>query len=164
MQTEKQKMLAGELYVAADAELTADRLRARKLTQRYNAMLEDEQEERTAILKLLLGKVGTGCFIEPTFKCDYGYNISVGNKFFANFDCVILDVCRVTIGDNCLLAPGVHIYTAAHPIDPVERLTAEFGKPVSIGNNVWIGGRAVVNPGVTIGNNVVVASGSVVTK
>ena len=95
-------------------------------------------------------------YIEPTFRCDYGYNIFLGNNFFANFDCVMLDVCPIRIGDNCMLAPGVHIYTATHPIDPVARNSgAELGKPVTIGNNVWIGGRAVINPGVTIGDNVV---------
>lgn len=107
----------------------------------------------------------TEAYIEPTFRCDYGYNIFLGNNFFANFDCVMLDVCPIRIGDNCMLAPGVHIYTATHPIDPVARNSgAELGKPVTIGNNVWIGGRAVINPGVTIGDNVVVASGAVVTK
>lgn len=110
-------------------------------------------------------KLVTEAYIEPTFRCDYGYNIFLGNNFFANFDCVMLDVCPIRIGDNCMLAPGVHIYTATHPIDPVARNSgAELGKPVTIGNNVWIGGRAVINPGVTIGDNVVVASGAVVTK
>ncbi|MNC32530.1 Maltose O-acetyltransferase [compost metagenome] len=104
-------------------------------------------------------------YIEPSFRCDYGYNIFLGKNFYANFDCVILDVCPVHIGDNCMLAPGVHIYTATHPLDAETRNSGvEFGKPVTIGHNVWIGGRAVINPGVTIGDNVVVGSGSVVTK
>lgn len=103
--------------------------------------------------------------MEPAFRCDYGYNIHVGDHFYANFDCVILDVCEVRIGDHCFMAPGVHIYTATHPIRPFERNSeVEFGKPVKIGHNVWLGGRAIVNPGVTIGDNVVVASGAVVTK
>lgn len=103
--------------------------------------------------------------MEPNIRFDYGYNTYVGENFYANFDCTILDVCEVRIGDNCMLAPGVHIYTATHPIDPVERNSGqEFGKPVTIGNNVWIGGGAIINPGVTIGDDVVIASGAVVTK
>lgn len=99
------------------------------------------------------------------FHCDYGYNIHVGENFYANFNCVMLDVCPIRIGDNCMLAPGVHIYTATHPINPVERNSGkEFGKAVTIGDNVWIGGGAIINPGVTIGDNAVIASGSVVTK
>ncbi len=124
----------------------------------------DEKTERQNILAELLGQ-SEGAYIEPSFRCDYGYNISLGKNFYANFDCVMLDVCPVRIGDNCMLAPGVHIYTATHPLDAEERNSGvEFGKPVTIGNNVWIGGRAVINPGVTIGDNVVVASGAVVTK
>lgn len=139
-------------------------LRARQLIHRYNHSLAEEHTLRQQILADLFGQV-TEAYIEPTFRCDYGYNIFLGNNFFANFDCVMLDVCPIRIGDNCMLAPGVHIYTATHPIDPVARNSgAELGKPVTIGNNVWIGGRAVINPGVTIGDNVVVASGAVVTK
>ena len=101
----------------------------------------------------------------PNFRCDYGKNIHVGENFFMNYDCVILDVCEVRIGDNCLIAPQVGIYTACHPMDAAERLSGkEYGAPVTIGNNCWIGGRAVINPGVTLGDNVVVASGAVVTK
>lgn len=165
MKTEKEKMLNGELYNAADPELIKDRLNARRLTSFFNASLETEGEERSQLLKELFGSTGENIYIEPTFRCDYGYNIHVGENFFANFDCVFLDVCEIRIGDNCLLAPGVHIYTATHPLDVTQRiLGAEYGKPVTIGNNVWIGGRAVINPGVKIGNNVVVASGAVVTK
>lgn len=103
--------------------------------------------------------------LNPPFRCDYGYNIFVGENFYANFDCVILDVCEVKIGRDCMLAPGVHIYTATHPLDPFERSSGvEYGKPVTIGDHVWIGGRAIINPGVTIGNHSVVASGAVVTK
>ena len=122
-------------------------------------------ERRREILEELLGQVGENIFIEPTFKCDYGYNIKVGDNFYANFDCVILDVCPVNIGKNVFLAPGVHIYTATHPLDAEERCSgAEYGKPVTIGDNVWLGGRSVIAPGVTIGNNVVVAAGAVVVK
>jgi len=163
--TEKQKMLDGELYLAMDDELVADRLNARRLTRLFNATLETEHERRIELLKQLLGATGEHFYIEPTFRCDYGYNIYVGENFYANFDCIMLDVCEIRIGDNCLLAPGVHIYTATHPLEAEARNAgAEFGKPVTIGNNVWIGGRAVINPGVTIGNNAVIASGAVVTK
>lgn len=170
--TEKEKMILGLPYNPSDLELTKGRIRARILFQKFNNLNLPEKEEdvdkifqeRKNILKELLGSTGNDIYIEPNFKCDYGYNISVGNNFYVNFDCVMLDICKITIGDNCFLAPGVHIYTATHPIDPLERLEYEFGKPVSIGNNVWIGGHSTINPGVTIGNNVVVASGSVVTK
>ncbi|MFC7678442.1 maltose O-acetyltransferase [Paenibacillus sp. GCM10028914] len=165
MKTEKEKMLHGELYNAADTELVNDRLNARKLTRLYNQTLETAEIQRAALLKELFGSTGQHLYVEPTFRCDYGYNIHVGENFYANFDCVFLDVCEIRIGDNCFIAPGVHIYTATHPLDPSERTSGvEFGKPVTIGHNVWIGGRAVINPGVTIGNNVVIASGAVVTK
>lgn len=163
--TEKEKMMQGELYISADPELIRDRDNARRLTRLFNQTLETELDERTRLLKELFGSTGNNLFVEPTFRCDYGYNIHVGENFYANFDCVILDVCEVRIGANCFLAPGVHIYTATHPLNAAERNTgAEYGKPVNIGHSVWIGGRSVINPGVTIGNNVVVASGSVVTK
>lgn len=165
MRTEKEKMLHGELYNPADEQLTKERIRARTLTRQYNQTLETEIAKRTEILKELFGSTGSSFYVEPTFRCDYGYNIHVGENFYANFDCVILDVCEVRIGDNCLMAPGVHIYTATHPLQPYERISGmEFGKPVNIGNNVWIGGGAIINPGVTIEDHVVVASGSVVTK
>lgn len=165
MKTEKQKMINGEYYLASDQELTQDRIDARRLTREYNQTLETETEERTDILKNLFGSIGTNTYVEPTFRCDYGYNIETGDNFYANFDCIMLDICPIRFGDNCLLAPGVHIYTAAHPLDPVERNSGiEFGKPVTIGNNVWIGGRAVINPGVTIGDNVVIGAGAIVTR
>lgn len=158
-------MIAGELYLASDSELTKGRERARKLTRLLNQTIETDYDKRVELLKELFGSTEESIYVEPTFKCDYGYNIHVGNNFYANFDCVILDVCEVRIGENCFMAPGVHIYTATHPLDPVERASgAEFGKPVTIGNNVWLGGRSIINPGVSIGNNVVVASGAVVTK
>jgi len=165
MKSEKQKMLNGELYHAADPELTRERIKARELTRLFNQSLETENNKRTEWLKELLGSTGENLYIEPTFRCDYGYNIHVGENFYANFDCVFLDVCEIRIGDNCMIAPGVHIYTAAHPLNAKVRISgAEYGKPVHIGDHVWIGGRAVINPGVTIGNNVVIASGAVVTK
>lgn len=165
MKTEKQKMLNGELYLANDIELVKERENARRLTRLYNQTAETETIKRKEFLKELFGSMGEDISIEPTFHCDYGYNIHVGENFYANFDCVFLDVCEIKIGDNCFVAPGVHIYTATHPLNAEERISgAEFGKPVQIGNNVWIGGRSVINPGIKIGNNVVVASGAVVTK
>ncbi len=163
--TEKEKMQAGMLYYAFDEQLTSEREAAKMKTYDYNLTRPDELNKRKDILKSLLGSIGEQIYIEPSFKCDYGYNIHVGDNFYANFDCVMLDVCSIEIGDNCLLAPGVHIYTAEHPLEANARITGdEYGRPVKIGNNVWIGGRSVINPGVTIGNNVVIASGSVVTK
>ncbi|MFD0048142.1 maltose acetyltransferase domain-containing protein [Actinomycetes bacterium NPDC127524] len=165
MKTEKEKMILGEMYNPADPELTERRVSARRQVRIFNETLETEIDKRTALLKELFGSTGNGLYIEPNFRCDYGYNIFVGENFYANFDCVILDVCEVKIGVNCFLAPGVHIYTATHPLNPAERNSGlEYGKPVTIGNNVWIGGRAVINPGVTIGNNAVIASGAVVIK
>ncbi|CAH2713067.1 Maltose O-acetyltransferase [Neobacillus rhizosphaerae] len=165
MKTEKEKMINGELYNAADSELVKERENARRLTRLYNLTLETEGAKRTELLKELFGSTGENIYIEPTFRCDYGFNIHVGENFYANFDCVFLDVCEIRIGKNCMVAPGVHIYTATHPLNPVERISGvEFGDPVQIGDNVWIGGRAIINPGVKIGNNVVIASGAVVTK
>ncbi|MBS4197915.1 sugar O-acetyltransferase [Lederbergia citri] len=158
-------MLNGELYNADDPELHRERMNARRLTRYFNESIETEENKRIELLKELFGSTGENLHIEPTFRCDYGYNIHVGENFFANFDCVFLDVCEIRIGDNCFIAPGVHIYTATHPLNANERISgAEYGKPVHIGHNVWIGGRAVINPGVKIGNNVVIASGAVVTK
>ncbi|WP_053219977.1 sugar O-acetyltransferase [Virgibacillus senegalensis] len=165
MKSEREKMINGELYNAGDPQLVSDRNNARRLTRLFNQTIETEDEQKREILKELFGTTGESFFVEPVFRCDYGYNIHVGERFYANFDCTILDVCEVRIGDDCLLAPGVHIYTASHPLDAkIRKSGAEFGKPVTIGNNVWIGGRSVINPGVTIGDNVVIASGSVVTK
>ena len=164
MSTEKHKMIAGELYRPADDTLKMDRVRARQLIHRYNHTAPDEKAIRAQLLRELLGQ-GDDAYIEPTLRCDYGYNIYLGTNFYANFDCVMLDVCPIHIGDNCMLAPGVHIYTATHPLDPEARNSGmEYGKPVTIGHNVWIGGRAIINPGVTIGDNAVIASGAVVVK
>lgn len=163
--SEKAKMLAGELYLASDSQLVQERLKARRLCREYNASTEEETARRLSILQQLLGTVSEDVYIEPSFKCDYGYNIHLGRNFYANFDLIILDVCEVRIGDYCLIGPRVSILTATHPIDPdVRRSGQELGKPISIGNNVWIGGGAIINPGVTIGDNVVIASGAVVTK
>ncbi|MFC3746955.1 sugar O-acetyltransferase [Paenibacillus sp. GCM10012306] len=165
MRTEKQKMLAGELYLASDSELERERTHARRMTRLYNQSTEADVEWRVQLLKELLGTTGKNVYMEPNIRFDYGYNIHVGENFFTNFDCTILDVCEVRIGDNCMFGPGVHVYTATHPIDPYERIKGpELGQPVTIGNNVWVGGGAIINPGVSIGNNVVIASGAVVTK
>ncbi|UOE94978.1 sugar O-acetyltransferase [Alkalihalobacillus sp. LMS39] len=165
MKTEKEKMLAGEMYNPADPVLLKDREEARRKVRIYNQTLESEGEKRVQLLKDLLGSTGEHVYMEPNIRFDYGYNTHVGENFFANFDCIILDVCEVRFGDNCMLAPNVQIYTATHPLHPIERNSGrEYAKPISFGNNVWIGGSAVINPGVTVGDNVVIASGAVVTK
>ena len=165
MSTEKAKMLAGEMYDPQYQTLLNDRINARRLSRLINKTTEIEGEKRVELLKELFGSTGKNIWIEPNFQCDYGYNIHVGENFFANFHCVFLDVCEIRFGDNCMLAPGVHIYTATHTLHPQERNSGrEYAKPISFGNNVWIGGGAIINPGITIGNNVVIASGAVVTK
>ncbi len=163
--TEKEKMLAGEMYDSRDPELKADAARSRRLTRLYNQTTEEQPQERRRLLKELLGSMGEHITIEPPFRCDYGSHIEVGENFYANFDCIILDVCQVHIGNNCLLGPRVCIYTPCHPLDAQERNSGkEFGRPVTIGDNVWIGGSAVILPGVTIGSNTVIGAGSVVTR
>lgn len=163
--TEQEKMLAGDLYYPSDKTLSALRKQCRMLLDELNATWQSDHKKRTRILKELFGCTGKRLYIESSFKCDYGENIHVGENFFANFNCVILDAAKVTIGDNCMIAPQVGLYTATHPLDPVQRATGiEFAKPITIGDNCWIGGMAVINPGVTLGDNVVVASGAVVTK
>ena len=163
--TEKEKMLAGQYYDPSDPELVELHLKAQLTTQKLNQAKIANIEERTKILKSLFGSTGKHIHVESIFNCDYGENIHVGENFYANFSCVILDVSEVRIGDNCFIAPQVGIYTATHPIDPIERANGlEYAKPIKIGNNCWIGGHATINPGVVLGNNVVVASGAVVTK
>ena len=163
--SEKEKMISGALYRATDGTLTRERLAARQLCRRFNALDETQLAPRVHLLSALLGTCHADTFIEPSFRCDYGYNIHVGPNFYANFDLIILDVCRVTIGKNCAIAPRVSIFTATHPLDAKTRISGlEFGRPVTIGDNVWIGGHAVINPGITLGHNVVVGSGAVVTK
>lgn len=165
MPTELDKMLAGELYRAEDPDLVARRVAARRLVRQYNLSAADDPAAREAILRQLFGFIGPGSFIEPTFRCDYGFNIRVGRKFYANFDCVFLDCAPITIGDEVMLAPGVHLYTATHPMDHEVRASGrEFAKPITIGNRVWIGGRAVILPGVTIGDRAVIAAGAVVSR
>lgn len=157
-------MLASELYDATDAQLVKERVYARDLTFEFNHTKPSDTEKRQELLKSLIRVKGT-FHIEAPFYCDYGYNIEIGNNFYANFGCVILDVNQVQIGQNVLLAPNVQIYTAAHPTDPAQRLTGrEFARPIVIGDNVWIGGGAILCPGVKVGNNVTIGAGSVVTK
>ena len=165
MPTETERMLAGEPYDPTDPALVADRARARDLVRRYNATTEAERDHRRTLLDALFNAGGGDAVVEPPFRCDYGYNVAVGTDFFANFGCVFLDVVPIRFGDRCLLGPGVHVYTPTHPIDPDERATGrERGEPVTVGDDVWIGGRAVVTPGVTIGDGAVVAAGAVVTS
>ncbi len=165
MKTEKQKMLAGELYIAADPELQADSQRAAAWMDQYNAKQARTPEETQTLLAEGLGQVGAGCMIRPPFHCDYGYNISFGDGVFLNFNCCILDVSRVTIGAGTQIGPGVQILTADHPRDPEQRSQMlEFGRPITIGSNVWIGAGAIILPGVTIGDNALIGAGSVVTR
>ena len=164
--TEKEKCRLGLLYDANyDPEILADRERAKELLYDYNHLRPSEQIGRTELLKKLLGKTGENLIVEPPFTCDYGYNIEVGENFYANVNLVILDGAKVRIGDNAFIAPNVGIYTAGHPIHPDSRNSMyEYGIPVSIGDNCWLGGNTIVCPGVKIGNNVVIGAGSVVTK
>jgi maltose O-acetyltransferase len=163
--SEKEKMLAGELYVATAPELTAERFRARKLLRAYNQSTEEELGRRRALLSQLFAKVGEGVWIEPPFLCDYGGQIELGARVFMNFNCVILDCHRVTLGDDVFLGPGVHIYAATHPVDPDERIKGpELARPVVIGAKVWIGGGSIICPGVTIGEGTTIGAGSVVTR
>lgn len=165
MSSEKEKMLSGELYKSFDAELLAERQRAKEIVFRYNSLQPSLVEERNELLRSLFGSVKGNFFIEPPFRCDYGCNIEIGENFYANYNLVILDCAKVTIGDNVLIGPNVGIYTAGHPLHfELRNEEWEFASPITIEDNVWIGGNVVLNPGVTIGRNSVVGSGSVVTK
>jgi maltose O-acetyltransferase len=165
MITEKEKMLAGENYDATDSQLTAERWRARDLCKSLNDSHANEQESRGRIIRELFGDAGDAIWIEPPFYCDYGSNITLGSKVFFNFNCVILDSAPVIIGSNVLFGPAVQINTATHPMNASERLTwREFARPVEIGSDVWIGGGAIICPGVGIGSRSVIGAGSVVTR
>ncbi|GKX31299.1 galactoside O-acetyltransferase [Vallitalea longa] len=162
---QRERMLKGLPYKASLDGLKEDRLENKKKIYAYNNLNPDKIEDTKKIIKNILGKTGENVYIEQPFHCDYGYNIEVGNNFYANYNCIMLDVGKITIGENVMLAPNVSIYTAGHPIHPDSRNSGyEYGISVSIGNNVWIGGNVVINPGVNIGDNVVIGSGSVVTK
>ena len=162
---EKQKMLAGELYNADDPSLMRERLNARRLTRMFNITTETELQKRKFLLKELLGKCPEHVFIEPPFRCDYGYNIIFQEEVFLNFGCVLLDVNKISIGEGTMLGPYVQLYTATHPLNAEERSRGlESGKPITIGKKCWIGGGVIINPGVTIGDNTTIGAGSVVTK
>ena len=163
--TEKDLMLAGEPYLAADPTLARERRDARRLVRLYNATTEDEPEDRRRILAELLGSIGERCEIEPPFLCDYGSLVELGDNFYANFGCVILDCNWVKIGRDVKFGPGVHVYAASHPLDPVFRASGrELAFPVTIGDGVWVGGGSIILPGASIGEGTTIGAGSVVTR
>ncbi len=163
--TEREKMVAGDLYRPGDPELEAERVAARRWMLEFNTAFAAPNEQRQALLRRRFGSVGAGVDIRSPFFCDYGFNIHVGNRVFLNFNCVILDVAEVFIGDDTQIGPAVQIYAADHPRDPAERRSGlELGRPVRIGRNVWIGGGSVIVPGVTIGDDAIIGAGAVVTR
>ena len=163
--TEKELMLSEQLYIANDAELAKDNAKARKLTRLINTATEEQVEYRLELFRELFGSIGNTFWIEPPFRTDYGCNTYIGDNFYANYDCIFIDVAKIDIGNNVFFGPRVCLYTAGHPIDAeIRNKQLEYGKNIKIGNDVWVGGNTVINPGVTIGNNVVIGSGSVVTK
>src|SRR4051795_3085710 len=164
MRTERDKMLAGELYDALDPDLVRDRDRARDLCQILNATRESDRDLRRQIYLQLFGKGGDTVWMQPPFFCDYGSNIELGERVFFNFNCVVLDVCPVKIGDYTLFGPSVQILTPMHPLDAELRRKQEFAKPIQIGSDVWVGGGALILPGVRIGSRAVIGAGSVVTR
>ena len=164
MLSERQKMLAGELYDPLDPELVQAREHARNLCQDLNATRESDQAIRRSILLELFGRGGDSIWMQPPFYCDYGANIHLGERVFFNFNCIVLDVCPVTVGDFTLFGPAVQIYAATHPMRAELRRKQEFAKPVEIGSDVWVGGGAIICPGVKIGSKTVIGAGSVVTK
>jgi maltose O-acetyltransferase len=164
MKSEKEKMLAGDLYDPLDLELTAERQRARELCRELNASEPGDTDGRRRLITALFGTM-SDVWIEPPFHCDYGRNITLGRKVYFNFNCVVLDVMPVQIGDHTLFGPGVQIFTAMHPTDAGERRRGlELAQPVKIGSDVWVGGAAIICPGVTIGERAVIGAGSVVTR
>ena len=164
MKTEKEKMLAGETYFSNDKILVSERVKAKKLLHKLNVTEYLMNVNARNILQQLLPNAHKRLYIEPPFHCDYGYNIHTGENVYFNVNCVILDSAKVEIGSNVLFGPNVHLYTATHPIDAIERRTVEFSKSIAIGNDCWIGGNAIILPGVKIGNGCTIGAGSVVTK
>lgn len=164
MKTEKEKMIVGENYYSNDKELVLNRQNAKKLLHKLNVTEYLMTKVAKQTLKELLPNAHKQIYIEPPFHCDYGYNIFSGKNVYFNVNCVILDAMKVSIGDNVFFGPSVQIYTATHPLNPIERLKIEFSKPVSIGNDCWIGGGSIILPGVSIGNGCTIGAGSVVTK
>ncbi|MEQ8850903.1 MAG: sugar O-acetyltransferase [Phycisphaerales bacterium] len=164
MPTEREKMLAGDLYDPFDAELENARARARDLCLTLNATREDESDRRRAILRDLFARGGDTVWMQPPFHCDYGANIELGERVFFNFNCIVLDVCAVRIGDFTLFGPGVQILTPVHPLNAERRRREEYGRPVEIGSDVWVGGGAIILPGVRIGDRAVIGAGSIVTR
>lgn len=165
MKSEKEKMLAGELYNASDQQLTQERQRARSLTHQLNGIHYGDPTAYKRILADLLPNAAADIWIEPPFYCDYGYNIYTGEKVFFNYNCVLLDVMPIRIGSNVMFGPNVQVYTATHPVDALERRRGpEFAKPISIGDDCWIGGSSILSPGVSIGDRCIVGAGAVVTK
>lgn len=162
---EKKKMLSGKLYIPRDPQLAVDCKKCRMLVRLFNSTTEEQRDYRRQLLGELLGGCGERCYFEPPVHFDYGCNTYVGENFYANFDCIILDVNKVIIGDNVMFGPRVNVFTAGHPVDAEIRAEGlEYGYQITIGSNVWVGGNSTINPGVTIGDNVVIGSGSVVTK
>ena len=163
MTTEREKMLAGQFYNPSNDELKAARMMAREKMEDFNK--EADRDKRKEIIKNWFGTTGDNLLIEPRLACDYGTNIHVGENFYANFNCTFLDVCEIRIGDNVMLGPNCQLLTPLHPLDAIERISGlEYGAPITIGDNVWLGGGATILPGVTLGDNVVVGAGAVVTK
>ena len=161
----KERMLRGELYLAGDPELAVEHARAQELLERYNATPHAGQDERERLLRELLGEVGEGVVVKPPFRCDYGRHIAIGDRTFVNYGCVMLDVAPIRIGTACQLATNVQLLTATHPVDPEpRRLGWEYAEPITLGDNVWLGGGAIVCPGVTIGDDTVVGAGAAVTR
>ena len=162
---EKEKMLKGELYNAENESLQNERIKCKLLCRQYNNLDYDKFENRKSLIKQILGKTGNKYFIEQPFICDYGYNIEIGENFYSNHNLTIIDCAKVTFGDNIFIGPNCGFYTSEHPIDAeIRNKGLEYAKPITVGNNVWIGGNVTILSGITIGNNVVIGAGSVITK
>lgn len=161
---ERDKMLAGQLYDAMDAGLVAERRRARDLCQELNASADADEDRRRELCRRIFGAGGDTVWMQPPFFCDYGTNIELGERVFFNFNCIVLDVCKVVIGDFTLFGPGVQVLTPMHPLDAALRRKEEYGKPVTIGSDVWVGAGAIILPGVTVGSRTVIGAGSIVSR